>query len=161
MFSYSGDPGSSELDEVRFYVQDTDQFRPLLQDEEIEFLIAQWKPVYDSPLYVAAVCAEVISASFAAQVNVSADGINVDQGSLQSKYNDLAASLRDQYHALSGVNGPDLSSLMSQDPDMSITPLTFGVGVMDNARAGGQDYGAYRGPGHGNPAVGDYPEQTW
>ena len=50
---------------------------------------------------------------------------------------------------------------MSQDPDMSITPLTFGVGVMDNARAGGQDYGAYRGPGHGNPAVGDYPEQTW
>jgi hypothetical protein len=38
-WTYSGDPSSSDLDKVRFLVGDTDEALPLMQDEEINFLI--------------------------------------------------------------------------------------------------------------------------
>lgn len=40
MFTYSGNPGDSKLDEVRFKIGDTAVDFALLQDEEIEFLLA-------------------------------------------------------------------------------------------------------------------------
>jgi hypothetical protein len=145
MWSYSGDPSSSERDQVRFYVQDTDEARPLLQDEEIDFLLTQWADAFGSPLYTAAVAAEVIAASFATQVNVNSGGVSVDQGALQQRYNDLASSLREQYKALYSMEAPDLSSVMAQDPDFTILPLSFGVGFHDNRWAGAQNYGSEHG----------------
>ena len=38
-WSYSGDPSSSETDECRFLVGDTDINEPVMQDEEIQYLI--------------------------------------------------------------------------------------------------------------------------
>lgn len=40
-FSYSGDPTSSLVDECRFILSDTDAANPILQDEEIDYIIAQ------------------------------------------------------------------------------------------------------------------------
>ena len=40
-FSYSGDPASSILDECRFLLGDTTDTAPILQDEEINYIIAQ------------------------------------------------------------------------------------------------------------------------
>ena len=40
-FSYSGNPSASPLDECRFLISDTDKARPIFQDEEINFIIAQ------------------------------------------------------------------------------------------------------------------------
>ena len=37
MWSYSGDPLDSALDQVRFTIGDTDSEYPLLQHEELEF----------------------------------------------------------------------------------------------------------------------------
>ena len=159
MWSYSGDPSESDLDQVRFYCQDTVQARPLLQDEEIDFLLATWADAYNSPLAIAAVACEVIAGKFAASINVSADGVNIDQGSLQSHYMQLAAQLREQYKYLYQYSPPDLSSIMSQDWDPEIVPLTFSVGLMDNYRAGNQDYGSQRGPGHSPGA--DWPYPSW
>ena len=155
-WSYSGNPASSDLDQVRFYVSDTDSARPLLADEEIAFLLAQWKPAYDSPLYVSAVACEVIAGKFASEVNVSADGANVDSGSLQQKYLLLANSLRSQYRNLYAMSSPDISELMALDWDPDLVPLTFGTGFMDNLRAGTQEYGNVRGPGKWGPYA--YPE---
>lgn len=53
-WTYSGNPGASALDEVRFLIQDTDEDNQLLSDEEIEYLI----DVYIDP-YSAAVAAVV------------------------------------------------------------------------------------------------------
>jgi hypothetical protein len=39
-FSYSGDPSASQLDECRFLIQDTDPSNPILQDEEIDYIIS-------------------------------------------------------------------------------------------------------------------------
>jgi len=140
-WTYSGDPGASDLDQVRFYVQDTDDTRQLLTDEEIGFLLVEWAEAKDSPLYVAAVCAEAIAAKFVGEVDVAADGVSVGQGSLFDRYNTLAGSLRDQYKARYESQGPDLSDLTSTEHDPSINPLVFGVGFQDNFYAGKQDYG--------------------
>lgn len=42
-FTYSGCPSESELDAVRFALGDTNKDAPLLQDEEIQYLIANSK----------------------------------------------------------------------------------------------------------------------
>lgn len=41
-FSYSGDPSNSKLDECRFLLMDTSESNPIMQDEEINYIIAQF-----------------------------------------------------------------------------------------------------------------------
>lgn len=41
-FSYSGDPSNSQLDECRFLLGDTDESQPILQDEEIDYIITTY-----------------------------------------------------------------------------------------------------------------------
>lgn len=38
-FSYSGDPSTSKLDEMRFILGDTNSEAPIMQDEEIQYII--------------------------------------------------------------------------------------------------------------------------
>jgi hypothetical protein len=38
-FTYSGNPADSKLDEYRFLLGDTNQAAPIMQDEEIEYII--------------------------------------------------------------------------------------------------------------------------
>ena len=38
-FTYSGDPSASKLDEARFLIGDTDKASPIMQDEEINYII--------------------------------------------------------------------------------------------------------------------------
>lgn len=143
-WSYSGNPASSNRDQVRFYVGDTDTNFQLLTNEEIDFLLVQWIDTYGAPLYIAAVAAENIAAKFAREVSVSADGVSVQIGDLQQRYNDLAASLRDQYKALYGNFDPITAiSIMDMRWDPSIPSLVFGVGFNDNYLAGRQNYGDY------------------
>lgn len=40
-WSYSGDPASSKLDECRFLTGDTNEAYPIMQDEEIQYLISE------------------------------------------------------------------------------------------------------------------------
>lgn len=42
-WTYSGDPSSSDLDKCRFLISDTDESNPIMQDEEIQFLIESAK----------------------------------------------------------------------------------------------------------------------
>lgn len=139
-FSYSGDPSFSDIDALRFYIGDTDSTSVFLQDEELQFLIDSYYDQYGHMLGVAALAAEMCAARCAREVDVSADGVSVSVGQLQQRFNDLAASLRAEYKAL------NLDISMSDfvyDPnlDLSLEPLSFGIGFMDNAEAGLQDYG--------------------
>lgn len=42
-WSYSGNPADSEKDALRFMLKDTVESDPLLQDEEIEFILTNYK----------------------------------------------------------------------------------------------------------------------
>lgn len=41
-WSYSGDPASNEIDRIRFIIGDTHITEPILQDEEIQYLITEY-----------------------------------------------------------------------------------------------------------------------
>lgn len=142
--AYAG-PAASDKDAVRFWVQDTNPADELLTDSEITYLLDKFMPVHPSVIFVASMAAEVISAKFAREVSVSADGVSVGTSELASKYRDLAMKLRDQAKEdLSSGAFPDLGGIMwDQYKDQSIKPLVFGVGFMDNIEVGRADYGDY------------------
>lgn len=50
-WSYSGDPSSSQLDECRFLLGDTIKDQPIMQDEEIDYLIAKYSTNSNQLLY--------------------------------------------------------------------------------------------------------------
>ena len=154
-FSYSGDPSSSALDEIRFLVGDVDSTDALLQNEEIAYAIASWDPIHKSNIFTASVVASMIAAKFAREVTVSADGVSIQMSELQQKFQTLASDLREQYHLLSGAAGaPDVGGILYSDvPDTSILPLVWAKGMDDNARAGQQDFGGGN-PNGLNPLLG-------
>lgn len=141
-WSYSGDPSNSDVDTVRFYLQDTDSSLKLLYDEEIEWLIDEWMPKYDSLIYVASVAAATITNKFVGMVSISADGVSVSVSDLTDRYRRLAADLRDLYKASMVGGEVDIDNiLIGHGPDPGIKPLRFGVGLHDNPEAGQQDFG--------------------
>lgn len=147
-YSYSGDPSDSSKDEVRFYLQDVDMTDPLLTDEEIAFYVDKLEPVYGNVLAVASYLADVVANRFGREIDLSADGISVSASELQTKYRDIAKSLREQWHAISGVGGlPDVGGILwGEELDPSIKPLVWAKGMNDNDRAGQQDFGGVHVP---------------
>lgn len=143
-WSYSGDPSSGEIDELRFLIQDTDPNFRLLADHELQYLIDMWLQRYDSLAYVGSVAAAIISRKFAGIVNVSADGVSVNTADLAERYREMAENLRDEYRAGgvgATVNIDNVMIGMRHDP--SIQPLVFGMRLHDNPAAGQQDYGGW------------------
>lgn len=88
-FTYSGDPSTSDLDQVRFLIQDTDTNDQLLQNEEIQFLIdengvatASWK------------AAETIAAKFARFTDRTIGDFSEDLSQRVEQYNKIAKELK-------------------------------------------------------------------
>lgn len=156
MWSYSGNPATSHRDAVRFYIGDIDPSLQLLQDEDIDFLLDKWMPVYGSDLLVAAGAAEIVANHFAREVSVSADGVSVSSNELQQKFNMLAENLRDMYK-VEQIGTPILPGLWDLSWDYTIKPLRFGIGFTDNYEAGRQDYGDYDPSGYPNQWTSDGP----
>ena len=143
-WTYTGNPSSVELDEIRALIQDVDSSFPLLSDEELYWLRDKWEPIYDSTEMVAAVAAALISRKFAGVVSVSADGVEVDVSSLSDRYRQMAQDLRDEYARLQEVGEVDMSSILTDfTPDPTIIPLSFSRGMHDNSAAGLQDFGGW------------------
>lgn len=142
-FTYTNDPSTSALDEVRFYLGDVDESDQLLQDEEINFYITKLTNVYNSLLATASYLADVIAGRFAREISISADGVTAGANELQQKYEELAKNLRRQWHEIGGVDGkPDVGGILwGEQLDWSVKPLAVGEGFMDNYRAGQQEYG--------------------
>lgn len=145
-WSYSGDPSTSDLDQTRFWLQDIDITFQLMQDEELNWLIASSDGMQAAPLYAASIAAEVLANRYAKEVSVSADGVSVQIGDLQDRFNKLAENLRDQWQDIVAALGDYDFAGIALDVntwDETIQPLVFGIGFMDNYMAGQQDYGYY------------------
>ena len=143
--TYSGNPADSDLDAVRFHLGDTNLSSPLLQDEEIQYLLDQNLSAM-SLLRVCALAAEDIAGRFAREVSVSGDGASVDLASLQMKFEQLATSLRERAkdQALGNPSsgaawGGGIDLWEAHDP--SVKPFVFSVGMHDNPAVGQQSYG--------------------
>lgn len=147
-WTYSGDPSSSDIDEVRYLVGDTDTNEQLVSDEEINYALATWLPIYGTKQWVAAAVAEQLAGQFAREVSYSADGVSISLGDLASKFVERAAQLRAQHHSLLVGAVPDVGGISPyEQPDPLTKPMDFGTGMHDNIEAGPQAYGE----------MGDYP----
>lgn len=89
-WTYSGDPASSDEDAVRFLIGDTVSSEKLVEDEEITWTVSQWNDIY---MAAAAVC-DAISASYAVEGNVSADGMSFSGLDVASSFAKRASQLR-------------------------------------------------------------------
>jgi len=158
-FSYSGNPALSLRDAVRFHAQDTLSEDPFLTDEEIDFLISSWAHFTDSPIYLASIACENIAAKFTRELSYGADGVSVNAGELQQKYQQLAMQLREMFKTSNIPGAPDVGGIMVGEVyDSSIAPLTFAKGMHDNIEAGQQDYGGTEPAQYVQPEIdGTYP----
>ncbi len=141
-WTYSGDPSSSDKDEVRFLVGDTDTSDQLVSDEEINYALAVWLDLYGTKYWVAAVVAENIAGKFTRETSYSADGVSVNLSELQNKFVERARQLRAAHHSLLIGGIPDVGGISPYEQlDFMTKPLDFGTGMHDNYEAGSQAYG--------------------
>lgn len=144
--TYSGNPGNSDLDQVRFLLGDTDvstQEAALFSDAEIQWGINVWGPLYGSDILVAAQLAENAAAQYAQSASYSADGVSVSLGPVGDSLRKLAATLKNQFAmaAQAGVQ-PDAGGVFWGDgKDPGTRNFMFGIRMDDDPSAGAQDFG--------------------
>lgn len=89
MWTYSGNPASSNLDAVRFLVGDTQIHDPQLQNEEIAFELGEEGNVYKT----ASVCALQIGARYSRLVDKSVGDLRISYSQRQKSYEALSKQL--------------------------------------------------------------------
>jgi len=88
-WSYSGDPSASDLDEVRWWIGDTDTDEQQLSDAEINFAI----DTTGNNKRAAAWCARALKAKYSREVNIrtgAAGEFRIDLAGLARAYGELA-----------------------------------------------------------------------
>lgn len=89
-WSYSNNPASSEKDRVRFLIGDTMKCDPLLEDEEIEYLLD-----LEGELFKAcALACEAIAAKFSRLASEKVGDISVSLNQKADAYHKLSAKFR-------------------------------------------------------------------
>lgn len=149
-FTYNGDPAENELATVRFLSGDTIEDEYFLEDEEINYLVAQWEDK-GTLYYVAAIAAENIATKLTREIDLSSDGETAAIGQLRDRFMELAVNLRGQHQdALVGGSSLYAGGMDAyESPDATVAPLSFGTGMHDNPEAGQQDFGSYETTGTG------------
>lgn len=89
-FSYSGDPQASPRDGARFYLADTDERRPLMNDYEIDACTAK----NPDPRMAAAVACEILSVRFSREADFTAGSVSKSFSQIAAAYALRAAELR-------------------------------------------------------------------
>lgn len=107
-WSYSGNPGSSARDNVRFLIGDTDTCDQLLQDGEINWVLTQYNNV---PMNAAIRCAETIMSKFSRMCDESVGQVKMTYSQKAKSYK----SLRDEL----------VNRLATED----MTPFAGGISV--------------------------------
>lgn len=134
-FTYSGNPGASALDEVRFLIQDTDSNEQLLSNEEINYLLS----AYSDDAFSAAVAAVTSLIAQAARVQEESKtvgdlSLSIKSGARLEQWhallNRLQAERFRRYPAAPVVNANNL--LPTDERDTEDEGSDFVMGQMDN-----------------------------
>lgn len=133
-WSYSGDPGDSALDEIRFLIQDTDTTDQLLSNEEITYLYGAYGDAYSAA--VAAVGVLIAKASKVAEESKTVGdlSLSVKSGARLAQWQALMESLKAErfrrYPAAPVVNANAL--LPTDERVVEDEGSDFVMGQMDN-----------------------------
>lgn len=133
-WSYSGDPSSSTLDEIRFLIQDTDTNDQLLSNEEITYLSGAYGDPYSAA--VACVVALIGQAARSSEESKSVGDLSLSRklGDRLAQWEALRRHLEQErfrrYPAAPVVNANSLLPTVERDVEDEGTD--FVVGQMDN-----------------------------
>ena len=92
-WSYSGNPGASPKDAVRFLIGDTDKCDPLLEDGEIVWVLAQYN---NAPPNAAIRCCEAIMSKFSRMADESMGSVSVSFSQKVTAYRQMLGDLRNR-----------------------------------------------------------------
>jgi len=133
-WSYSGDPGDSALDEIRFLIQDTDTNDQLLSNEEINYLYDAYGDAYSAA--IACIVSLIGSAARSVEESKKVGDLSLSQktGARVQQWETLLKRLEAErfrrYPAAPAVNANSLLPTSKRDPEDEGTD--FVVGQMDN-----------------------------
>ena len=130
-WTYSGDPSSSDSDQVRFLIGDTLTADQLVSDEEIAWALTQGS-VYNA----AAICSRAISATFSRMADKTVDDLSIKYSQKSNQYADLAISLESKNaHKSLGVYGGGISvaDKESNELDTDRVSPSFTKGMTDES----------------------------
>ena len=126
-WSYSGDPGASDLDAVRFLIGDTDTSQQQLSNEEITYLLTAGGTVRAAAL---AACRS-LSAKYSRLVDQSTGSISISYSQLAKQYQALANDIRSGAQVApyaGGISKSDMESVASDSDRVG----GFSVGMHDS-----------------------------
>lgn len=132
------DLATSQKDQIRLEINDTDETAPLLQDEEISQALA----VEGSFWGAAARCCEIIARSFLRKVDVriGRGGTSLTYSTAANQYFDMAQKLRAKSSAIAapwaGGTSKSAKDSLAQDTD-AVQPI-FTKTMQENPYVGGQ-----------------------
>ena len=98
-WSYSGNPSSSDRDKVRFTIGDTDSCQPMLQDEEIDYLLS----VYISVGSASYQSAQAILAKLSKEYNQSVGSVSYSLSDRVGHYKQLVDKLKAESFAVGAL----------------------------------------------------------
>lgn len=98
-FTYSGDPSKSKLDWIRFCIGDTNSATPILQDAEIEYILA----TYPTPQKQLAVSFRQCANTFAAKLVKRSLGPQSEDATKRHEYYAAMATKYEKDLSYSGV----------------------------------------------------------
>ena len=135
-WSYSGDPSTSDKDAVRYLIGDTDEDNPLVNDEEIEYILS----IEGNVIRAGAMVAESIAGKFSRRADRTIGDYSEKFSQIHQQYLSLAEKLRRQakfkssFKAIPFAGGISKSDKKTTEGDTDREKPAFKKGMMDNDR---------------------------
>lgn len=123
-------PIAAPKDEVRFHCGDTDSTRPLVQDEEISYVLSTEPNV----IAAAAIVCDSIASRLSQRTDASVDGVSTSRSQAAQAFSARAAELRKRAGVLAPpvFGGVYVSQHEALDQDTSIVQPSFKIGEDDH-----------------------------
>jgi len=125
-WSYSGNPGNSSLDAVRFYIGDTDETDQLLVDSEINFILES----ETNPMKAASTACDIILVRLSREVDYTIGPESVKASQKLDNYLKVKAAL--EKRIADSQTKTYIPSPSWRDPLSAEPPTIFAVGMHDN-----------------------------
>lgn len=133
-WTYTGDPSATDRDEVRFLIGDTDFNKPLVQDEEIAYAVAQ-----EGNNRMAAVrVARAIAFKYGSKVDKAVGDLRLSYSQLHKQYLSLAKVLAADAAVYGGIpyaGGIGVSDKDGNEAKVDRVEPNIRIGMHDNPDA--------------------------
>jgi hypothetical protein len=135
--TYTGNPASSAKDATRFLIGDTDPCNFLLQDAEINYVLAQFNNV---PLNASIPCVNAIIAKLSRLADETVGAVSIQFSQKAKGYRTMLADLRNQMAASDSApyaGGITVSDMVATAANPNLVRPDFTKHMMQNRQSGG------------------------